>query len=511
MMHRIPPPEAALPLATSSGGGIAVKVLSGNLEAIPVGALLEASVTRASPKEAVLTVNGQQLTIRPTVQLHEGAVLLIRIPQGSKPQTLEVIHAATLPQHFKLSTPAQSLVTSSLPGVQLQGTNATTAQVVNPTGHTALGTKPSINPLNMVVVDVLAQIGEGQWHVRLNGFEETIYSSEQLKPGGRYIMQMDRLTNGLTLRPIPDSTRLPIELPTAILRGSPSLDFATMVKPVLEELTVAQSMYQGSWQSSSNQNRQILSLNRAAADVLATLQSFLPSQPRPLNATELQGLITKGGLLFEAKLARQTSHPLNATTLDPSLLTSGASDLQVASDLKGDLLRLLHILQEIGGDVQMTASRTLLQGIESHQAANVLAQASGTPYFLQIPFPDGEDWRTLYLALELEQHGQRSDSERPRGFRMLMHVPLKELGETWIDAGVCDCHLRAILYVETPAARDQVRAELAGLHDELLADGFRSVLLDVQPAADLPERHRRRTVAMKSGHPEGVSLVDVMV
>ena len=128
-----------------------------------------------------------------------------------------------------------------------------------------------------------------------------------------------------------------------------------------------------------------------------------------------------------------------------------------------------------------------------------------------MPFPDGGEWRTLHLALEPEHHGSRPDSDRPGGFRMLMHVPLTELGETWIDAGLSDRRFRAVLYLEKPAARERVAAELPALREELQSDGFAEVLLDVRPSRDLPARQRRQAAAMQAGRPEGVSVLDVKV
>jgi uncharacterized protein (DUF736 family) len=173
-------------------------------------------------------------------------------------------------------------------------------------------------------------------------------------------------------------------------------------------------------------------------------------------------------------------------------------------------MRLLQAAQDIGTAATFPAARAALDGIEAQQAANVYAQAQGTPYVLQVPFPDAGTWRTLNLAVEPEQQRGRSASDdKPGGFRLLMHVPLADLGETWIDAGMSGDRFRAVVYLDSPTARDRVRAELPGLRDELQATGFSEVLLDVRPARDLPAKQLRQAAAMTAGRPSSVAVVDV--
>jgi hypothetical protein len=128
---------------------------------------------------------------------------------------------------------------------------------------------------------------------------------------------------------------------------------------------------------------------------------------------------------------------------------------------------------------------------------------------VQVPFPDGGQWRTLHLSLEPQNRPDRPDAERAGRFRVFMHVPLADLGETWIDAGLAGDKFRATIYLDRTAVRDRVRAALPELGAELRADGFSEVLLDVRSAADLPERRRREAAAMQAGRPESVSVLDV--
>ncbi|HEV3436225.1 MAG TPA: hypothetical protein VG122_02635, partial [Gemmata sp.] len=65
------------------------------------------------------------------------------------------------------------------------------------------------------------------------------------------------------------------------------------------------------------------------------------------------------------------------------------------------------------------------------------------------------------------------------------------------------------LYLNSPTAREQVRAELPALRDELLTGGFSEVLLDVRPASELPAQQRKQAAAMQVGRPGSGSVLDV--
>jgi hypothetical protein len=177
------------------------------------------------------------------------------------------------------------------------------------------------------------------------------------------------------------------------------------------------------------------------------------------------------------------------------------------TDLKQALLQLLEAAREVGESVNVPAARAALSGIETLQAANVLASEQGQPYLLQIPFPDGSVWKTLHLSVEPEGRNQASAQEGG-SFRVLMHIPLRDLGETWIDARMNGNDLRAVFYLNSGAG-DRVRSNISELRSELQADGFGEVLLDVRPTSALPEHQRRQTAAMRVGRPPSGSVLDV--
>ena len=221
---------------------------------------------------------------------------------------------------------------------------------------------------------------------------------------------------------------------------------------------------------------------------------LLPSPDEPPTADQIKQLVEDGGTHFEAKLARAAdgSRP---TPPDPH------------TDLKSGLLALARSVSNLS--TAFPAAAATLHGIERQQAVNVLAQQSGGMAVFQIPFPDGDLWRTLALGLEPDRGSPRDSAGRPTAFRVMMHVPLTTLGETWIDATAEQSRLRAVVYVSNATARDRVRAELPELRTELRAGGFGEVLLDVRPTTDLTAAQRRTANALREGVPAGGGLIDV--
>ncbi|MBM3979160.1 MAG: hypothetical protein FJ304_02530 [Planctomycetes bacterium] len=412
-------------------------------------------------------------------------------------------------------------------GAPVAGTSAPERAATAPAQSTGA---PAAAP-RLAVVDVLAPAPDGPVLVAIDGAEYTARAAtaEPLASGGRYVLQVERGAAGVVLKsPPPNAPGLATEVATALLRV-PAPDLGSTVTPLRAELAAL------------TQPQTAAPVRAAAVAVRYTLDSIVPGVARPPDATELQRLVENGGRHFEAKLARlvETAEASDAPaaakpTTDapevpdaptPAAAKDGATQARephsrasteavradVGSDLKGDLLRLLQAVSELGGAARAPVAEAALHGIESQQAGQVLAQAAGTPYYLQVPFPDGGVWRTLSLALELQSRPDQPDAERAGRFRVFMHVPLTELGETWIEAGLAADQLRATIYLDRATSRDRVRADIGDLRAELEAEGYTEVLLDVRAASDLPARHRREAGALAAGRPATVSVLDVKV
>jgi|GEM_PF-2450349 len=595
---------AQLAAAPTGAPGVPARVVAGDLARVPVGELLEATVTASTPRGATLTVNGQPLTVQlpPGAPLQQGAVLLLRVPPG----------AATAPNPtVELSVPASVSAPAAQP---LPGA---------PRGYAAPEAPRT------AVVDVLESLPDGRARVRIDGQEQVARPAEPLVPGERYVLQVQRSAAGTVLKPLPpDAPATAREVATAILRA-PAADVGTALKPLRAELETLTAP------PAKGEPAAPPAVREAATAVRATLEALVPRPGRAPDAAQLQRIVENGGQLFEAKLARAaegapavptaakpelptpatvrtavpvptavpataTAPALEALAARPAVPTPDAPALpapgnqpsapvapqpnvpakllealaarpappapdaapaplaapterpapavaeapkadarpqdaprdplapaqtreaqtevraesraearDVASDLKGDLLKLLRAANDIGTAVRVPAAEAALHTIESQQAANALAQANGTAFHLQIPFPDGDQWRTVRLALEPERRADADPRDPASRFRVFMHVPLSELGETYIEAGLSGGSFRATIYLDAPGVRARVGNELASLRAELEAEGFTEVLLDVRASSDLPDRQRRTAGELRAGRSDGTSVLDV--
>ena len=328
-------------------------------------------------------------------------------------------------------------------------TSATPSQMAGVTTVRVLEGNLSGVPAGTLLTAVVTEVSQGRALVVVNGQTLTVGPAGSLQTGPITLLWAPSSSPaaGTSQTSLPvaamatEASLLPTVLAAAILRDSTPPDLGATFNSLLAELATLRPTDL----ANSAAGPPVL---QAADDVLAILQTFLPSPPRTLDATELQALVEDGGLHYEAKLVRiqngpdgdeaestdergQSSSSNPSSTANPSARSTEST----GTDLKDALLRLLVAAQEFGTSLELPAARSALSGIETLQAANVFAQAEETPYILQIPYPDGAAWRTLSLAVEPEDRRGRG-SGTSGGFRMLMHVPLSTLGETWIDAAL---------------------------------------------------------------------------
>ena len=502
---RVVPTDPAVASLAQASSGLRLPVLAGDLKGLVPGELISATVSSVGSGEAVLDLKGQAVTVRAASSLQPGTAFLVRLVSGGTTPTLELLNRATT------AAPDSSARSGPNPGLNPDPTNTRTLSSTNaPAGpasqQPATTAASSSRAASVALVDVLSAGLAGQVQVRIDGQTTVATTTEPLTPGTRYVLQVEQTPTGLTLSPPADTPNLPEITAAAILRGSPPPNLGAAVAPLLAELATIRA-------SATNSGDETTPLQAAADTVRQALQAILPSDGTPPTAAGLRSLVEDGGLQYEAKLARsaaETTTPppaaSSATQTDPSAASRSGSE--AVPDLKDGLLRLIQAARDLSQAVQLPVATQTLNGIEAQQAANVVAQTQGTPYVLQVPFPDGADWRTLHLAVDREPRNQSGDGGQDAGVRMLMHVPLSGLGETWIDAGVSGSRLRAVLYLESPTAQNQVRAELPGLESDLRASGFSEVLLDVRPAEALPLRQRQQAAAMQVGRSSGGSILD---
>jgi hypothetical protein len=519
---RVPSPAALGLEVLGKLAGSPAKVTGGSTDALPRGAVLAATVVEAGTKQAVLAVGGARVTVETPVPLPAGASVPVRVPADggrtlelfpppaaagraagvSPPVTasprdaipnrgsdaprspVQTVDVSARPTPGRVNVPTQATrpdgATAPLADRPATGAGvraaAGTGTPTRPAG--AAAPPPAVTPRSPVqTVDVVAARPDGRLAVRIDGRAAVAASEQPLQPGGRYVLQVDRTAGTLVLRPPLDGPELPQQVATAILRGPKPPGLGESVRPLAAELAAVPDTPEA---------------RPAVAEVREALKAVVPEPGRPPSAKELKALVEDGGLAYEAKLARAAD---------------GGPDPTRTPDLKGGLLRLLKAVPAAADAAPpLPAARAALDGIEARQAANALAQPDGGPYLLQVPFPDGDRLRTLDLMFEPDREADPEHPQPSAGYRLLMHVELTDLGDTWIDAGTAGGAVRAVVYLDSAAARDRVRGGLSDLRAELSGLGFREVLLDVRSAADLPAGRRAR--ALRAGRTEGVTVVD---
>lgn len=470
-MDPLPLQPITAPTAPVSAGPVTLlRLVAGDISSLVNGQTLPATVVKAAPGETVLSLAGQQVTVRGSVNVSPGDVLNVRVQPGATPTVV-----VTGKEQAAEGQPANANGSA--------GTSAA-ATATQQRAATVYGSlrPPAPAPAEPVIVDVIARQPDGQYRVRIDGQETTATSQQPLQLGGRYAVQLDRTPTGVILRPLPESPQLSATVATAILRTDKPPPLGDTLPSLVKELATPPADPK---------------VQTVAAEVRDVAAKLLPEADHPPTAERIKQLVEDGGTHFEAKLARAA----DPTTTDrPTLPTH-------STDLKGGLLSLARSVSDLAS--AFPAAAATLNGIERQQAVNVLAQQNGGMAVFQVPFPDGPNWRTVGLGIESDGNSPRDANGRATGFRVMMHVPLSSLGETWIDASADASHLRAVLYVSDPAARERVRADLPELKAELRAGGFSEVLLDVRPAGDLTDAQRRKANAIREGVPEGGGLLDV--
>lgn len=485
------PAPAAVPMAT-------LRVVAGDVAAVPVGELLKAVVTKVAGGQAEVNIGGKTVTVRPPGGLQPGNEIVVRVPvpPASQPPnaapTLELIGRAPPPEAAPTAPATKPAVVHSTPAALPQSASPKVSE----------RPEPGAKLPDLKIADVVARTPDGRVQVRIDGQPVTATSSEPLAPGGRYVVRVESTPTGIVLRPPPaDAPETAVAVATALLRTARPPDLGATGKPLLAELAAPVPAPTPAARTA---------VQSAVGEVREAVRSFLPETPRPLTAVELRSLVENAGPHFEAKLARSLASDTDVEPTPNALPATGSSEGDAPTpDLKGGLLKLLSAAQSLGeAATAYPVARTVLDGIESQQAVHTLAQQTGTPYFLQIPFPDGENWRTAQLSLESDRAPNGETASSPRGFRVMMHVPMRELGDAWIDAGLGSGRLRAVVYLDSPTARDLARAEMTGLHDELRAGGFADVSLEVRAAGELTGPQRERAAAVRAGRPLSASVLD---
>lgn len=439
---------------------------------------LAAIVKAVQPGRATLDLGGALLTVLTTDEtLQPGAQVVVRFNDAGR-GTVDLPDGQTT-----TVTLGESDV--KLPTPPARPTQPAAAATYTPPADVR---QQPVFTAPVVRAEVVGQLADGKYLVRIDGREVTAESAEALPVGARVVVRAESGPQGVVLRPVPDSPRLPADVAAAVLRDLPARP------PVGPSLQAVMSEVPRLLLAQTGANPPPSPGLAALPRLIAAL---VPGPGQPPTATQLETFVRDGGLMYEAKLGRAAR---------PDRPDVGALRDLPRSDVKGSLLSAIREVGKADGEPVL---HTALDSIEAQQALNVLAAATGEGIRLQFPIPDVPHWRTLDVTIHPEPAGGDDADPRRDGYSIFLHTELTEFGETWIDARVSGPDFRAVLYVENADARRRVKDDLAGLSGDLTALGFGRVLLDVRATTELPARDRARANAMRGGAPESVSLLDV--
>jgi hypothetical protein len=394
------------------------------------------------------------------------------------------------------------------------------------------------------LVEVQEQVSSQTYRIAWLGQTMLARSEQPLLPQHQHLVQFELRPDGLWLIRPAETSQTPRLLAAALLSQLPPADLA----PALADLhqTLAERTLpipsHATFDKTAGKPQELAAADttlRLLRDVRAAMESFWPSELRPLTAQQLQHLVENGGLLHEARLASALSstpplsdpRPVSPGTpgnipdaqlqaLAPNPEHGTLHSPQVPHDLKGSLLQLVQSLVGSRESPLQTAALPALQTLQSIvslQAANILASHQGSSYWLQVPFPDGSAWRTLYMALQPEfpvswedppHRNPSSFSPTSQRFHVLIHAPLDTLGNTWIDMTLYGNRLHAVLYFEREAVLQQAFALQGDLHQMLQDSDFTQIGVEFRSAVDLPARHRQHAEAMRQVRPPSLQLLD---
>ena len=526
---QVPAPEwSTLQPPPLPPGTLTARVAGGDLAALPVGELLRAVVVRVETGSATLLVQGRELIIQPSHPMKPGTVWLVRRPSPDPHPQVEYLAATA-----DLASPTASGPAARSPTSASSGTVPSTLPL--PTGATStlpatFAAMVTSHPGLTLLVEVQDEVAPQTYRIQWLGQTMLARSEQALIPQQQHLVQLELRSDGLWLTRPANNTQSPSYLAAALLRHLPPADLA----PALADLHQALAEWAFPGNSTSdpktlgNQHAgsgETAVLQRIQREIRAVLESFLPSKPQPLTAQQLQHFVENGGLMYEARLVA-ASDPNSWTAPKPAPPDTSQThapwnatpqDTEIPKDLKGSLLQLVQSLRGKSEPALQAAAVPALHNITTLQAVNVLASHQGMPYWLQVPFPEGSAWRTLYMAVQpdypvfpgdISTKGRSSPPPSSQRFHILIHAPLDTIGNTWIDMTLQGDRLHAVLYFDHERTLQQAIVMQEELHQMLQASDFTQIGIEFRSAKDLPARHRQHTEAMRQGRPPSLHLVD---
>lgn len=481
---------------------VEARALAGGLPDLQLGEQLKASVLQVTANSALIDLKGTQVLMDALPGLRPGVEVLVKVA-GLSPQLL---------LEFALTPPAQ---------------------------------QPALEVGQEIIAQIKAQLPGGRLLIDV---QDTLLEAEAppgLSVGAELSARVEQLRPQIVLHILDPGDSLDAEA-TRILRAN-----------LPHQVSAGDSLH-----VLQQELAQLVDLpaEEAPPVSVAKLQTFIKDlwpDDTPPTAEQLTTFVRDGGLHYEAKLLRLAAAP-------PQVLAHAAE-----TDLKGLLLQTLQEVETVAGQAQVAnplpaaagtppvalhldlhlaekkarpalfeeggqgeqAGATVLAGhaerqslaasivnhldhIETQQAVNLLAQAHGEPYQLQIPFFTGQGLSTALLSIEpkggrKQETGKGRSGEKGTGYNVLFLLDLEGFGQTRIDAHLTAKTLWVAFYVDQSSAVTLLQSELPAFRETLQSLGYEDVLLVAKPLGQLAPEKRQKFETLAVGASPSVHLIDV--
>jgi hypothetical protein len=260
-----------------------------------------------------------------------------------------------------------------------------------------------------------------------------------------------------------------------------------------------------------------------------TLTALLPLQEEPPDAASLRAQVDRSGINYEAKVQE--------------VLTKQASPVEqaaLANDLKGQLLELLHKLDQrpspaasLQHDAPMGSRepgqpaltqviregtrsgdivdlrehvQQALRNIEFQQLSNLFAHQQHQPLLLQFAHPAFPAAHTAKLYFRVDTREQDAQQDAQQNYTLVFLLDFSALGPVRVDATVRGAYVSTTISTTDEAVADFITAQTPDLTARLHALGFQAEVrcsAQVQVSLDVDDSLTRLLVAEPS------RLVDV--
>lgn len=441
-------------------------------QSLDLGQVLKGKVVDVLPKDkAVVTIQGQNVTVETDIPLVKGQTVFAKIEQQG---THAVLKLATADEN---ALTQNRIADKNQPWQPAKSTpDVVTRLSQSVQGKTSL---PNLQTGQDIQVKIIRVLDDKTLQVEFQGKQFPVQVQDEsdlptMLPGEKIQLRVGGEKNGLTLvaqNPLAE---------TAI----PKLVDAATIKPYLVS---KQDMGQMVGNLEKNViNHPLLNELKVSPELMGRLRDTVrilsPKEGSTPDAAKLKEQVDRSGTSYEAKVKNILSEPLTS---------EGRAVL--SRDLKGQLLELQDKLEsiarrELPQNNPMIADagkemKDILQNvkqaadsIELRQLSNQFAKQENNPVLIQIPDPLNTQNGTAKLYFRNDAKGGEAGRDGKKDFSLVFLLDMTTLGSLRIDARLNGNDLSAQIAVENRDVANFIDSQAGELQARLQEIGFNATV-----------------------------------